>query len=184
MAQYPERGWMASLSPLARTLLGLLIIAVMLVLGVIYGPHYDDTNTTTGDAPPATITVSGQSGVLAVNRSILYQRVTITVTTVVQAHAFSDDGKSQYAHAASVLRVYLHVQAPENQQGALGIDYPALARLVLPDGIQMRPNLFQVSPAILPAQNSSGFLDFWSGAPLQLSSLTLLLGRTAIAFGV
>lgn len=184
MAEHPGRGWLASLSPLVRTLLGLLIIAIMLVLGVIYGPHYDDTNTTTGDAPPATITVSGQSGRLTVNRSILYQKVTITVTAVVQAHSFSDDGKSQYAHVSSVLRVYLHVQAPENLPGALGINYPALARLVLPDGRQMRPDLVQVSPAILPAQNSSGFLDFWSAAPLQISSLTFLLGGRAIAFGV
>jgi hypothetical protein len=183
MAQHPGRGWLASMSPLARTLLGLLIIAVIVALGVIYGPHYDDTNTTTGDAPPATITVSGQLDALTVNRSIFYQKVTITVTTVVQARSFSDDGKSQYAHAPYVLRVYLHVQAPGNQQGALGIDYPTLARLVLHNGTQMRPNLVQVSPAILPAQNTRGFLDFWTSAPQQLSSLTFLLGRTAIAFG-
>jgi hypothetical protein len=167
-----------------RTLLGLAIIALIVVLGVIYGPHYDDTNTTTGDAPPATITVSGQLGALTVNRSMLYQGVTITVTAVVQARSFSDDGKSQYARAPYVLRVYLHVQAPGDQHGALGINYPALARLLLRDGTQMRPNLVQVSPAILPAQNAGGFLDFWTSAPLPLPSLTFLLGRTAIAFGV
>lgn len=183
MSQVPGRGWLASMSPLMRTLLGLAIIAVAVVLGVAYGPHYDDTNTTTGDAPPATITVGGRVGALTVNRSLAYRNVTITVTVVVQARSFSDDGKSQYAHAPYVLRVYLHVQAPRNQSGALGIDYPALARLVLRDGTQMRPGLVRVSPAILPAQDETGFLDFWTSSPQNLSSLTFRLGGTTLAFG-
>lgn len=171
------------MSPLMRTMLGLAVIALAVVLGVIYGPHYDDTNTTTGDAPPATIIVSGQVGALTVNRSLLYRSVTITVTGVVQARSFSDDGKSQYAHTSYVLRIYLRVQAPAGQQGAVGIDYPALARLVLHDGTQIRPNLTQVSPAVLPAQDTTGFLDFWTAAPVKLSSLTFVLGGTAIALG-
>lgn len=183
MLQAPKRGWLASMSPLTRTLLGLAIIAVVVVLGVVYGPHYDDTNTTTGDAPPATVTVTGQVSALAVNRSLVYKGVTITVTGVVQARAFSDDGKSQYAHTPYVLRVYLHVQAPKDQRGALGIAYSNLAHLVLSDGTQMRPNLAQISPAVLPAQDETGFLDFWIKTPLNLSALTFTLGGSTIAFG-
>jgi hypothetical protein len=183
MAQVPRRGRLAWLSPLTRTILGLGVIAVAVVLGVVYGPHYDDTNTTTGDAPPPTVTVSGQVGTLAVNRSLIYRKIAITVTVVVQARSFSDDGKSQYAHTPYVLRVYLHVQAPRDLPAALGIDYPALARLVLRDGIRMQPGLVQVSPAILPAQDERGFLDFWTTSPEPLSALTLLLGGTALAFG-
>lgn len=171
------------MSPLMRTTLGLAVIALVVVLGVMYGPHYDDTNTTTGDAPPATITVSGQVDALTVNRSLLYRHVTITVTGVVQARSFSDDGKSQYAHTPYVLRVYLRVQAPTGQRGAVGIDYSALARLVFHNGTQLRPNLAQVSPAVLPAQDTTGFLDFWITAPVTLSSLTFVLGGTAIALG-
>ena len=182
MSQAPKRGRLASMSPLTRTILGLAIIAAVAVVGVIYGPHYDDSNTTTGDAPPATVTVTGQVGALAVNRSIVYRGVTITVTSVEQASSFSDDGKSQYAHMPYVLRVNLHVQAPGNQSGALGIDYPNLARLVLGDGTQMRPSLAQISPAILPAQDEMGFLDFWTASQMNLSSLTFTLGGSAIAF--
>jgi hypothetical protein len=166
-----------------RTILGLGVIAIAVVLGVVYGPHYDDTNTTTGDALPPTVTVSGRVDMLTVDRSMVYRKVTITVTAVVQARSFSDDGKSQYAHTPYVLRVYLHVQAPRDQPGALGIDYPALARLVLRDGTRMRPGLVQVSPAVLPAQDERGFLDFWTTSPEKLSSLTLLLGGAALAFG-
>jgi len=183
MSQAPKRGWLASMSPLTRTILGLAIIAIVVVLGVIYGPHYDDTNTTTGDAPPATVTVTGQVSMLAVNRSMVYQRVTITVTSVEQARSFSDDSKSQYAHTPYVLRVNLHIQAPRGQSGALGIDYPNLARLVLGNGTQMRPSLAQISPAILPAQDETGFLDFWTGSLMNLSSLTFTLGGGTIAFG-
>lgn len=183
MSQAPKRGWLASMSPLARTMLGLAIIAVVVVLGVVYGPRYDDTNTTTGDAPPATVTVTGQVGALAVNRSIVYKGVTITVTSVEQARSFSDDGKSQYTRTPYVLRVYLHVQAPRDQRGALGIDYPNLARLVLGDGTQMRPRLVQISPAILPAQDKTGFLDFWTSSRMNLSSLTFTLGGSSVAFG-
>ena len=178
-----KQGWLASMSPVKRTVLGILIIAVVVVLGVIYGPHYNDDSTTTGDAPPPTVTVTGLTSSLAVNRSIVYQGVTITVTRVEQAYSFSDDGKSQYAHTKYVLRVYLHVQAPKQQQGPLGIDYTGQARLVLSDGTQLQSGLAQISPDVLPGQNEDGFLDFWINSPLDLSSLTFTLADNAIAFG-
>jgi hypothetical protein len=177
-----KQGWLASMSPVKRTALGIIIIAMIVVLGVLYGPHYDDDNTTTGDAPPPTVTVTGLSGTLAVNRSIVYQGVTIKVTRVEQAQSFSDDGKSQYAHTKYVLRVYLHVQAPTSQQRPLGIDYASLAHLVLSDGTQLQSKLAQISPDVLPGQNEDGFLDFWVNSPLDLSSLTFTLAGNTIAF--
>lgn len=178
-----KQGWLASMSPVKRTALGILIIAIIVLLGVVYGPHYDTDNTTTGDSPPPTVTVTGLTNALAVNRSIVYQGVTITVTNVQQAQSFSDDGKSQYAHTKYVLRVYLHVQAPKQQKGPLGIDYPNLSRLVLSDGTQIQSRLAQISPDVLPGQNEDGFLDFWVNSPLNLSSLTFTLAENTIAFG-
>jgi len=183
MSQAPKRGWLASMSPLTRTLLGLAIIAVVVVLGVIYGPHYDTDNTTTGDSPPPTVTVTGLASSLSVNRSIVYKGVTITVTGVQQAASFSDDGKSQYAHTKYVLRVNLHVQAPKSQNGPLGIEYTDLTHLVLGDGTQIQSNMAQISPDILPGQDEVGFMDFWTNQQLNLSSLTLTLGGDSIAFG-
>lgn len=184
MSQAPKKqSWLASLSPVQRTLLGLTIIALVTVIGVIYGPHYDDTNTTTGDAPPPTVTITGLAGSLNVNRSMIYKGVTITVTSVAQARSFSDDGKSQYAHTKYVLRVYLHVQAPKEQHGALGIDYPNLARLVLSDGTQLRSGMTQISPDTLPGEDQTGFMDFWINTQQNLSSLTFTLGGNVIVFG-
>lgn len=170
------------MSPMQRTALGLCIITVVVVLGVIYGPHYDDANTTTGDTVPSTVTVTSQQGVLSVNRSLLYKGVTITVTSVEQAHAFSNDGKSAYAHVNEIVRVYVHVQAPTSQQGPIGIDYGNLASLVTPDGTQFNARLSQISPDILPGQQQDGFFDFWVNAPLKLSSLMFSLNGNMIAF--
>lgn len=183
MSQPQTRGWLASMSPFTRTILGLAIIALVVVLGVIYGPHYQDNNTTTGDAPPPTVTANGVTGTLGVNRSMVYQGVTITVTSVEQASSFSNDGKSQYAHTKYVLRVYLHVRSPRTQQGAVGVDYTNLSRLVLSDGTRIRSNLAQISPDILPGQNEVGFLDFWINSPLTLSSLSFTLAENTISFG-
>jgi hypothetical protein len=183
MSQPQKKNWLTSLSPVQRTTLGIIIIALIVLMGAIYGPHYDTDNTTTGDSPPPTVTVTGQTSMLNVNRSLIYQGVTISVTNVVQAQSFSDDGKSQYAHTRYVLRVYLHVQAPKNQRGALGLNYPASARLLLSDGTAVSSNLAQISPDILPGQDENGFLDFWVKTPLNLSELAFALNGDTIAFG-
>lgn len=183
MSQVQKKNWLASLSPMQRTILGILIIAFVVAIGVIYGPHYDTDNTTTGDSPAPTVTINGQIGALEVNRSLVYQGVTITVTNVVQAQSFSDDGKSQYAHTKYVLRIYLHVQSPKSQQGPLGLNYADLSRLILHDGTQVHSNLAQISPDILPGQNEEGFLDFWIKTPLDLTRLVFSLNGQTIAFG-
>jgi hypothetical protein len=183
MSQPQKKSWLASLSPTRRTALGIIIIAIVVVLGVKYGPHYPDSDTTTGDALPPTITVTGQSGSLNVNRSLVYRGVTVTVTNVQQAQSFSDDGKSSYAQVKYVVRVSLHTQAPANQQGALGIEYCALSHLVLADGSELPCKLAQISPDVLPGQVQDGFIDFWINTPpLQLSTLKYMLNNDAIAF--
>ncbi|HEY0757556.1 MAG TPA: hypothetical protein VGD98_26645 [Ktedonobacteraceae bacterium] len=177
-----KKGWLASLSPLQRAGLGIVIIALIVALGVIYGPHYDTDNTTTGDTPASKVIVTGLTSSFTVNHSISYQGATVTVTTVMQAGSFSNDGKSQYGHKKYVLRVYLHVQAPKSQRGPLGLNYSELVRLVLSDGTRLPANLAQISPDILPGQDEQGFLDFWVNTPLDLSQLSLLLADQTITF--
>lgn len=182
MSQPKKKSWLASLSPAKRTALGIIAIAIAVVWGLMYGPRYADTNTTTGDAPPPTITVVGLANSLNVNRSIIYQGITITVGNVQQAQSFSDDGKSRYAHVKYIIRVNLHIQAPANQARAIGIDYCKLSRLVLSDGSSFPCKLAQISPAVLPGQQEDGFIDFWLNAPLELSSLNYVLDTDVIAF--
>lgn len=178
-----KKNWLASLSPMQRTVLGMVVIALVVAMGIVYGPHYDTDNTTTGDSPTPILTVNGLANSLDVNHSAVYQGVTVTVTRVMLARSFSDDDKSQYGHAKYILRVYLHVQAPKSQRGPLGLNYPDLTRLVLSDGTQLHSNLAQISPDILPGQDEQGFLDFWMNAPLNLAQLALLLNGDTIAFG-
>lgn len=183
MSQPQKKGWLASLSPAKRTALGITVIALAVIWGVMYGPRYPDSNTTTGDAPPPTITVVGLAGSLQVNRSILRQGVTITVGDVQQAQSFSNDGKSRYAHVKYIIRVNLHVQAPADQQKAIGIDYCKLSRLVLSDGSSLPCKLAEISPAVLPGQQEYGFIDFWlTSSPLDLTSLRYVLDNDVIAF--
>lgn len=177
-----KQGWLASMSPVQRTVLGISIIALFVVLGVIYGPHYDVDNTTTGDSPPATVVVNNSLSSLSVNRSLVYQGVIITITSVEQANSFSDDAKSAYAHVKYIVRVRVHVQAPAHQQGAVGIDYGKLANLILANGTQLNANLSQISPDVLPNEQQDGFLDFWVNTPLNLSALTFSLDGQTIAF--
>lgn len=185
MSQPQKQGWLASMSPARRTTLGILIIAVVVVLGVIYGPRYDDDATTTGDALPPTVTATDLTGTLTVNRSLVYAGVSLTVTSVQQAQSFSNDNKSAYAHVASIIRVNLHIQPPASQQKAVGIDYCALSHLMLADGSELTCKLAQLSPDVLPGQSQDGFIDFWltTPRPQRLVSLGYVLDNAAIAFG-
>ncbi len=183
MSQKPSgKGRLASLSPTARTVLGIVVIAIVIVLGVKYGPHYADSNTATGDAPPPTVTVTSLQGALSLNRSMVYRGVTITVTSVEQAGLFSDDGKSAYAHVKNIIRLHLHVAAPSNQSTAIGIDYSNSAVLLLADGTVLKTGLAQISPDVVPGQNEDGFIDFWNNTPLRLSTLTFVIGESSLAF--
>lgn len=183
MEQPKKKGWLASMSPTRRTILGIVIVAIIVVLGVIYGPHYNDDDTVTGDAPPPTVTVAGLTGSLTVNRSLVYKNVALTVTNVQQAQSFSDDGKSSYAHVKYIVRVIVHIQAPTTQKTAVGIDYCALSHLVLANGSELPCKLAQLSPDILPGEAQDGFIDFWLSAPQRLSTLGYVLDNNAIAFG-
>lgn len=182
MSQLPRKSWLASMSPITRTLLGLGVILLVVVLGVLYGPHYDDTNTTTGDTLPTTPTVVGPNGSLSINRSIVHQGIAVTVVSVQQAQSFSNDGKSAYAHVKYVVRVLLAIKAPADQQGAKGVDFCALSHLVVADGTQLPCRLAQLSPDVLPGQQEEGFIDFWVNAPLTLPSLSFVLGDASVAF--
>lgn len=176
-----KKNWLASLSPFQRTALGILVIAFVVFIGVVYGPHYDTDNTTTGDTQDATVTINGLARTLTVNRSLNYRDVKISVTNVELAQSFSDDGKSQYGHKKYVLRVNLRVQALRGQQGPLGLDFARLGSLILSDGSQVHANLAQISPDILPGQDTTGFLDFWVNSPYDLSQLGFdLAGQTLL----
>jgi hypothetical protein len=104
-----------------------------------------------------------------------------TVATVSQASAFSDDHKPAGVYT---VRVEMNERSDSSLQAPIGIEYPTLVRLILPDGQSISPKLVSLSPLILPGGSQSGFFDFPVNTQLDLSSLMLKMGNvTTVAFG-
>lgn len=161
-----------------RVILALAIILIFVVLS-FFGPHDEESDNVTGDTLPATVTVTSPLSTLSVNRSIDYSNVDITVTKVDEAAAFSDDKKQGGAY---VIRVYLQEKSAATQS-PVGIDYPSLTRLLLPNGESIAPKFVAIAPSVLPDSVQSGFIDFPVAAPVTLSSLALRMGNgTSVAF--
>ncbi|HLL79939.1 MAG TPA: hypothetical protein VKT25_10595 [Ktedonobacteraceae bacterium] len=159
-----------------KVILFLVGIAILAVLTLLYAPHERDSSNATGDALPITVTVTNQLGSLNVNRAVDYQQARITVTTVTQASAFSDDQKRGGNYT---IRVALQAKNTSAQQAPIGINYAAVARLRLSNGQVIAPKLVSMSPVILPHATVSGYIDFAVSTPEQLSSVALLLGTSA-----
>jgi hypothetical protein len=168
------------LSPRARVVLALAIIAFFVVLS-FFLPHEQDSSTLVGDATAPSVTVTNLVSTLTVNRSVDFNNVHLTVTKVSQAAAFSDDPK----HAGVfTVRVEMQAKSESGNQSPIGMNYPSLVRLLLPDGQAIAPKLISLAPVVLPTQVQSGYVDFPVNAQVDLSSLMLRLGsEKIIAFG-
>lgn len=165
------------LSHRAKVIIALVVIGIAVVLALFFAPPEGDSNNITADTIPATLTVTNLVSSLNVNRGADYTHVRITVVSVQQASKFSDDRKRSGAYT---IRVALSVQAGRGQQSPVGIDYATIARLQLSNGQLIAPKLVNMSPNVLPGQTYTGFIDFPSNTPVNLSSLALQLGGNAL----
>jgi hypothetical protein len=164
--------------PKVRVALALLIIGFFVVIS-FFLPSEGDSNNVTGDPVNVTVVVTHPMDSISVNRSVDFNGVHITITQVEEAAKFSDDRKPGGNY---VVRV--HLQERNTGQNVVGIDYATLATLRLPGGEEIEPKLVGLSPAVLPNQVETGYIDFPVATPLSLSSLTLRLGDTSgVAFG-
>jgi hypothetical protein len=169
-----------NLSPRTRVILGLASIALLVIIVIFLFPRERDSTIVIGDTVGPTVTATNFVGTLAVNRSFDYNNVHYTVARVTQASAFSDDHKP-----AGVYTVRIDVQASSdsNLQNPIGINYPSLVRLVLPDGQIISPKLVSLSPLVLPGGSQSGFFDFPVNTQVVLSTLVLKMGNeTTVVF--
>lgn len=131
----------------------------------------------TNDLVTPTAVVSNLQGSLNVGRSLYYKGANIKVTQVVQATSFSDDTKLKGPH---IIRVY--VASTIAGQAPVGVDFPKLTHLVLPDGSSITPSLVTIVPFMLPNEVSSGYFDFPATTKLDLSSLGLHIGNSSTLF--
>jgi len=169
-----------NLSPRARVILPLAAVALLVLIVVVFFPRERDSTIVIGDTVGPTVTATNFVGTLVVNRSFDYDNVHYTVARVTQASAFSDDHK-----LAGVYTVRVDVQASSDSslQSPIGINYPSLVRLVLPDGQSIAPKLVSLAPLFLPGGSQSGFFDFPVNTQVVLSTLALKMGNeTTVAF--
>jgi len=169
------------LSPRARVVIALAIIGLSVVLSFILPGGHEDASNVTGDTVPSNAAVTNFVSTLTVNRSVDFNHVHFTVTSVTQAAAFSDDLRRGGKYT---VRVELQASSENGNQAPVGIDYPALARLLTPDGQVIAPKLVSIAPLVLPNKSQSGYIDFPFNTQVDLSSLMLRLGSGAmVAFG-
>src|SRR4051812_15119445 len=119
-----------------RVTLALLAIAIAVVLS-FFAPKEQDPNIgLTTDPVTPTIGITNPVGTLALNRSVDFKQIRLTVTRVQEAGAFSDDPKRAGTYT---VRVQVHVQPGAAIQSPVGIDYASLVRLELSNGEIIAP---------------------------------------------
>lgn len=177
--QNKKRFSISNLSPRARVILALTGIALMVIIVVFFFPRERDSTIVVGDTVGPTVTATNFIGTLAVNRSFDYNNVHYTVARVTQASAFSDDHKPQGVYT---IRIDIVAHSDSSLQSPIGINYPSLVRLVLPDGQSISPKLVSLAPLFLPGGSQNGFFDFPVNSQLELSTLVLKMGdQTSVA---
>ncbi len=169
-----------NLSPRARVIVALAVIALLVIIVVSLFPRERDLTIVIGDTVGPTVTATNFVGTLAVNCSFDYNNVHYTVARVTQASAFSDDHKPAGVYT---VRVDMLARSDSSLQNPIGINYPSLVRLVLPDGQSISPKLVSLAPLFLPGGSQSGFFDFPVDSHVVLSTLVLKMGNeTTVAF--
>ena len=178
--QNKKRIYVSDLSPKVRVILALAGIAIMVIVVVFLFPRERDSTIVIGDTVGPAVTATNFIGTLAVNRSFDYNNVHYTVARVTQASAFSDDHKPAGVYT---VRIDMLAHSDSSLQNPVGINYPSLVRLVLPDGQSISPKLVSLAPLFLPGGSQSGFFDFPVNSQLVLSTLVLKMGdQTSVAF--
>jgi len=166
-----------------RVSLGIAIIAIA-VVAVLLSPYREPDDPNIGlinDPNPPTAVVTNPVGALNVNRGLHYQQITLTVTNVQEAGAFSDDEKT--GGGKYTVRVNVHVQPDSNLQSPLAISYASLVRLIMPDGQAISTKLINLQPVVFPGKAQDGYFDFAVNTRVALASLSLKLSGAALAFG-
>ncbi len=188
----------------------LVVMLVLIFGGIIFFMAYSHlpragggNSNTTSDLVTPTVIVTNPVSSLTLNCSVIVNGVQITVTQVQQARSFSDVGNcdqfpttqcftgAQQAGSSSdvsnrtgpyTVRVYM--QAKNNGQAPIGIDFSTQAKLLLPGGRTVSPQVMSISPVMMPDTTQSGFFDFPVQNPVSLTALTLHLdAHTVVSFG-
>ena len=158
-------------TPRVRLALGAAIILLITILAVLYAPPEGESNNVSGDLPlgTPTVVVMNRLDSVAINRTVEFKGVHITIKNAALATKFSDDRKRNGKYT---LRV--NADAINKGDSVLGIAYESLVYLVMPSGESVPTKLISIKADALPGQLQSGFFDFPLSAPVPLSDLKVI----------
>jgi hypothetical protein len=158
-------------TPRVRIGLGAVIILLITILAVLYAPPEGESNNVSGDLPlgTPTVVVINQLDLVAINHTIEFKGVQITVKDAILATSFSDDHKRKGKYT---LRI--EANAINKGKSVVGVAYESLVYLVLPDGEKVLTKLISIKADALPGQLQSGFFDFPLATPVSLSDLKVI----------
>jgi len=160
----PKRLW--------RWLAALLILGLLLLGSISYVTWnwLSHLSFLTGpSAPQQRITT------LNIHRTLIYDDLTITVVNAQYAASFSDD---EIQAGPAVAR--LNMQVSNKTADAISVVYYEIARLLIPKHAPIAPTNVQLATTYSPGANATGWIDFPIVKDLQLSTLKLQLGSTAL----
>jgi hypothetical protein len=143
-----------------------LVFVLLLVLLILAGISFAVLGIFNhGSAAQSTVTSS------ALNTTVTYAGVTMTVQKVEQAQNFTDDPNSA---ANGMLRV--HLQAQNTTQVPVNLMYTTIAHLIVPGGKTLAPTYVKANVGVAPGITRTGILDFAVPTNTKASLCVLQLG--------
>ncbi|GHO91211.1 hypothetical protein KSF_012590 [Reticulibacter mediterranei] len=125
--------------------------------------------------PNSTNATTSIIATLDVQRASLYAGLEMTIKNAQSAQTFVDD---TVPSSSKVVRLNMHVANPTNNQ--ISLLYYEIARLLAPHIQPIAPLNVHLSAATQPGKEDSGWIDFPFSDHLQLDTLTLQLGSSAL----
>jgi hypothetical protein len=168
-----KKSWLARMTPLQRTLLGLAIIAVM-VVGAFYAPPEGDAENTSGD-PGIVLPVTTTNLIASktIHRTLQYHGLQMTILDVKLANKFSDDKKPIGKYT---LRIEVNVD--NKTQAPIGVQYVNLVHLLPTHGDAIRAKYISIKPDAMPGSTQNNcFIDFPLTQSAPISSFILQLDQ-------
>lgn len=108
---------------------------------------------------------------MAVNSSVIYAGVNVTILSAQQSQSFVDD-----PNTTTTGMVRLHLQEQNKTSTRVSWIYANVARLVLPGGKTVAPTLVQARADIEPGVTQNSIFDFAVPMSMKISQLSLKLG--------
>jgi hypothetical protein len=163
------------LTPKQRTLLALIVIAIMVVCAFYAPPEGDSDNVMGDQAYVPTVVATNLIASTQLNHHLTYHGLQYTIIDAKLAQKFSDDRKATGNYA---LRVDVFVK--NVSQNVIGVNYASQVRLLDGHGGAIMTEFISIKPTSVPGSTQTGSFDFSLAQPAPLSSFSLQLDNGVV----